>query len=266
MNAVAIFSGNGLQNGARHRPGYWAHALKFFGIKIIAELHPQRRITGIVLLIAIAEAALFGFSLTPPPYRLYLSFRVRSSPGDGIWHRPGRFLQGRRVTELLTAGLWAELHPRLRRPVNHPSAGAHWHAPDALMPCIAGLIAVVPMGVFIWTLAQVPPPSPADPPAIPRVPMDTAAVAVLSSLCPRTGGDRADEHAITVLRSIRSDYAAEIWSGLSGKKVKTPPRFTSSEMVVALIVMLANGLCFLIKDNRTALCAWGSAGAERRSL
>ena len=58
---------------------------------------------------------------------------------------------------------------------------------------------------------------------------------------------------ITVLRSIRSDYAAEIWSGLLGKEVQTPPQvFTSSEMVVALTVMLANGLCFLIKDNRRA--------------
>jgi hypothetical protein len=70
---------------------------------------------------------------------------------------------------------------------------------------------------------------------------------------------------ISLLRSIRSDYAAEIWTGLLGKEVKTPPEvYTSSEMVVALMVMLANGLCFLIKDNRKAFLvalAIGGLGA-----
>ncbi len=78
---------------------------KFFGIKIIAELHPQRRITGIVLLIAIAEAALFGFALTPPPYGFIFLF-ANGLPLGMVFGIVLAFLEGRRVTELLTAGLW----------------------------------------------------------------------------------------------------------------------------------------------------------------
>ena len=72
---------------------------------------------------------------------------------------------------------------------------------------------------------------------------------------------------ITVLRSIRSDYAAEIWSGLLGEKVATPPQvFTTSEIVVALMVMVANGLCFLIKDNRRAFFAGLAIGGFGTAL
>ena len=134
---------------------------KFFGIKIIAELHPQRRIAGIVLLIAIAEAALLGFALTPPPYSFVFLF-VNGLPLGMVFGMVLAFLEGRRVTELLTAGLCASF---ILADGAAKSLGAYllnWNVPDAWMPCIAGLIAVVPMAVFVWMLAQVPPPSPAD--------------------------------------------------------------------------------------------------------
>jgi hypothetical protein len=58
---------------------------------------------------------------------------------------------------------------------------------------------------------------------------------------------------ITVLRSMRSDYATELWSGLLGSSWKTQSEiFTTSETVVVLIVTLATGLCFLIRDSRKA--------------
>ena len=137
------------------------------------------------------------------------------------------------------------------------------------MPCIAGLIALVPMAVFVWMLAKVRPPSAAD-------------VAQRSARAPMDAHQRWQffrAHAlglialvvmfvlITVLRSIRSDYAAEIWSGLLGEKVATPPQvFTSSEIVVALMVMVGNGLCFLIKDNRRAFFAGLAIGGFGTAL
>ena len=227
---------------------------KFFGIKVIAELHPQRRIAGIILLIAIAEAALLGFALTPPPYSFVFLF-LNGLPLGMVFGMVLAFLEGRRVTELLTAGLCASF---ILADGAAKSLGAYllnWHLSEAWMPCIAGLIAVVPMTVFIWMLAQVPPPSLGD-------------VAQRSARAPMDAGERwrffwsyalgltallLMYMLITVLRSIRSDYAVEIWSGLLGEKAATPPQvFTSSEIVVALMVMLANGLCFLIRDNRRA--------------
>ena len=211
---------------------------KFFGIKVIAELTPQRRIGGIIALIAIAEVALLGFALTPPPYGFVFLF-VNGLPLGMVFGMVLAFLEGRRVTELLTAGLCASF---ILADGAAKSLGAYLlsrHVPDTWMPCIAGLTAVVPMGVFVWMLAQVPPPSPADvAQRSTRAPMDA---------CQRRRFFRAYAPGlvalvlmymlITVLRSVRSDYAVEIWSGLLGEQVKTPPQiFTSSEMVVALMV------------------------------
>jgi hypothetical protein len=65
---------------------------------------------------------------------------------------------------------------------------------------------------------------------------------------------------VTILRSVRADFALEIWRGLgtSGQ----PAVFTISEVCVALGVMLVNGLGVLILDNRRAFfVALGTCGA-----
>ena len=65
---------------------------------------------------------------------------------------------------------------------------------------------------------------------------------------------------ITVLRSIRADFAPEIWRGLGTSQ--QPSVFARSEMLVALGVMVVNGLSVLILDNRRAFfVALGTCGA-----
>jgi len=241
---------------------------KFLGIKFVAEITPQRRIAGIVLLILIAEAALLGFGLTPPPYNFIFLF-VNGLPLGMVFGMVLGFLEGRRVTELLSAGLCASF---ILADGAAKSLGAYllnWHVPDYWMPCLAGLIAVAPMAVFVWMLSQIRAPTPSDiAQRSVRVPMDarqrwrffrTYALGLVALVLMYT--------LITVLRSMRSDYAPEIWSGLLGEKVETPPQiFTSSEIVVALIVTLANGLCFLIKDTRRAFFVSLSTGGSGTAL
>jgi len=230
---------------------------KFLGIKIIAEINPQRRIAGIVVLISIAETALLGFALTPPPYNSVFLF-VNGLPLGMVFGMVLGFLEGRRVTELLSAGLCASF---IVADGAAKSLGAYllkWHVPDYWMPCIAGLIAVVPMAVFVWMLSQIPAPSQSDvAQRSERVPMDgRQRWRFFRAYAPGLTALVLMYVLITVLRSMRSDYAAEIWSGLLGEKVATPPEvYTSSETVVAFMVMLANGLCFLIKDSRKAFYA-----------
>lgn len=66
---------------------------------------------------------------------------------------------------------------------------------------------------------------------------------------------------ITVLRSVRADFAPEIWAGLGLSKQASG--FTESKMWVALGVVLANGTLVLVRNNRSAfliglgLCAAG---------
>jgi hypothetical protein len=136
--------------------------------------------------------------------------------------------------------------------------------PDAWMPSVAGLIASVPMAVFIAMLSQIRAPSAADVAQRSlRKPMNARQrwqfflkyATGLSSLL-------VMYMLITVLRNFRSDYAPEIWSGLLGEKIDTAPStFTLTETWVALAVMLANGLCFLIRDSRKAFYTALAIGA-----
>ena len=58
---------------------------------------------------------------------------------------------------------------------------------------------------------------------------------------------------VTVLRSIRADFAPQLWAGLG---VDVPPRlYTVSEFWVALGVIVVNGLAVLVRGNRRAVLA-----------
>jgi hypothetical protein len=120
------------------------------------------------------------------------------------------------------------------------------------MPSVAGLIFVAPLLIFVWMLQQIPAPDARD-------------VAARSERSPMTGADRlamirrhgvrllavvAAYMLMTVLRSIRADFAPEIWTGLGlGNQ---PAVFTQSETFVALGVIVANGALVLVRDNRRA--------------
>lgn len=55
---------------------------------------------------------------------------------------------------------------------------------------------------------------------------------------------------VTILRSLRADFAPELWAALGTKG--QPGIFTRSELWVALGVVEANGLLVLVRDNRRA--------------
>jgi hypothetical protein len=68
--------------------------------------------------------------------------------------------------------------------------------------------------------------------------------------------------AVTVARSIRADFAPELWRALGAEAA--PATFSRSEVLVALGVLAVNGLSVLIRDNRRAFFASlgvGGAGA-----
>jgi Family of unknown function (DUF5690) len=55
---------------------------------------------------------------------------------------------------------------------------------------------------------------------------------------------------ITILRSVRADFAPEIWKGLGISR--QPGVFALSEMAVAAGVILLNGSVVLVRGHRTA--------------
>jgi hypothetical protein len=226
-------------------------AAKFLGIKAIAELDPKRRVAMLLALIAAAEAALAGFALTPAPWNVAWLFLNGLSLGMVFGLVLG-FLEGRRQTEALAAALCtsfivadgvtksvgAELLAR--------GVGEFW------MPAAAGLLFTAPLLVFAWMLSRIPPPTPLD-------------VAARSERAPMNRADRraffrrygaglslivAMYLLVTILRSVRSDFAPEIWKGL-GVEVR-PGVYAWLEIAVALGVLALNGSAVFIANNRQA--------------
>lgn len=224
---------------------------KFIGIKIIAEMRPSRRAAVLLSLIGAAELALLGFGLTPAPYNAAWLFVNGLSLGLVFGLVLG-FVEGRRMTELFVAGLCASF---ILADGFTKSVGATLLArgvAERWMPFGAGLVFLLPLVVFVWMLAQIPPPTVDDENArSTRTPMSGAErLAMVRRHGVRLFGVVLAYLLITVLRSVRADFAPEIWAGLGlGRQ---PAIFTQSELWVTLGVVLLNGAVVLLHDNRRA--------------
>lgn len=225
---------------------------KFIGIKVISEMPSRYRAVSIVGLIAVAEFALFLFAVTPPPYNFVWLF-VNGLPLGMVFGLVLGFLEGRQATEAMTAGLCASfiLSSGVVKSVGRSliqvyDVSVWW------MPFLSGLIFAVPLLFFVWLLDQIPPPSNED-------------ELLRSKRSPMNHSQRRAffrRHGIgltglliiyvllTVIRSIRDDFAVEIWQDLGVSD--QPDVFARSEFWVMLGVIVISGLTMLIRDNRFA--------------
>jgi hypothetical protein len=224
---------------------------KFLGIKVVAEVRPQRRAALLLGLVAAAEVALLGFALTPAPWNLVWLF-CNGLPLGIVFGLVLRFLEGRRQTEALAAGLCCSFIVA-DGVVKSVGAGLlKAGVSESWMPVLAGLIFVPPLLLFTWMLTRIPQPSPAD-------------VAARSERPSMDGAERwamFRRHAtgltllvlvyllVTILRSVRADFAREIWLGLQGSV--EPANFAMSEAEVAAAVTVLCGSAVWIGDNRRA--------------
>jgi hypothetical protein len=228
---------------------------KFLGIKFVAEVKPQQRVVFLLGLIACAEVALLLFGLTPAPFNCVWLF-VNGLPLGMVFGLVLGFLEGRRHTEALAAGLCASF---ILADGVTKSAGAYFlkaGVSESWMPFSVGLLFVPPLLVFVWMLAQIPGPSLRD-------------IAARSERTAMSGAERWGFFRryfvgltlvvlvfllITVLRSVRADFAPEIWAGLL--QVSVPPEvFSQSETVVAAGVLLLTGSTVFIRGHQRAFFA-----------
>ena len=224
---------------------------KFIGIKVIAEMAPGRRAITLLGLIGIAEAALLLFGLVPPPWGI-LCLCLNGLSLGMVFGLVLGFLEGRKMTEVFVAGLCASF---ILADGFTKSAGAwllQMGVNQQWMPFGTGLLFLLPQLIFVWMLHQIPPPLAADVVArSARAPMNRAERwAMFRRYAPGLAGITVAYLLITVLRSMRADFAPEIWAAL-GVKVGAGT-FTRSEMFVALGVLTVNGLIVLVPDNRQA--------------
>lgn len=224
---------------------------KFIGIKVLSEMPANRRAIAIVGLILFAQLALLGFALVPAPYNLICLF-LNGLPLGMIFGLVLSYLEGRTQTEALAAGLCTSFiladgfTKSVGKSLLDVGVSQFW------MPAAVGAIFLLPLLGFVWMLKQVGIPSSSD-------------IAARSERLPLTAPQRREffvKYApglipillmfflVTVVRSVRSDFAPEIWTSLG---VATKPSiFSYSEMWVGLGVTLANGAAVLVSDNYRA--------------
>jgi hypothetical protein len=224
---------------------------KFIGIKVVAEMTVERRARTLLGLILVAELALLGFALTPATWAAGWLF-VNGLMLGMVFGLVLGFVEGRRLTEMFVAGLCASfiLADGFTKTVGGWLLAAQ--VPDQWMPFIAGLIFLVPLGLFVWMLRQIPAPDGRDEEArTARVPMTGAErMAMVRRHWAGLSGILVAYLLVNVVRSVRADFAPEIWKGLgfSGR----PEIFTLSELWIGVGVALATGAVVLVKNNRTA--------------
>ncbi len=224
---------------------------KFMGIKVISEMRATARARVLLMLIGISEVALILFGLTPRPWNAVFMF-LNGVPLGMVFGLVMGFLEGRRVSEALSAGLCASF---ILADGATKSVGA-WLLNAGIaedwMPAAAGALFVVPLLLAVSVLVKTPPPSEQDiTERAERVQMGRddrwlmmrqfgtglAAIVLMYLL-------------VTILRSLRADFATEIWKGLG--EPAAPSTFTTSEILVALGVLIVNGCLVLVHNNRMA--------------
>lgn len=229
-------------------------ASKFLGIKIVSEMPPERRALAIVACVGVSELALVLFGLTPAPWAA-LFLVLNGLPLGMVWGLVFGFLEGRRVSDLLGAGLCSSfiVASGFMKTVGKLTLG--WGVPEVWMPAVTGALFFPPLLFFVWMLAQIPPPS-VDDEALRtrRAPMDRAArraffLANAGGLVTLVVG----YVVLTAYRDFRDNFAREIWDAVG--YADQPAILTTAEIPVAIGALVAVAVMMGIRNNRAALLA-----------
>jgi hypothetical protein len=227
-------------------------ASKFLGIKIVSELSPARRAGAILVLIGASELALLLFAIIPSPWSA-LALVLNGLPLGMIWGLVFGFLEGRKVSDLLGAGLCVSFIVSS----GFVKTVGKWvmasGVSEAWMPFVVGLMFYPPLVLFVALLAQIPPPTAEDEALrTKRLPMDAASRrAFFAAYAPGLVALVGLYVLLTAYRDFRDNFAREIWDALGF--AGAPEILTTAELPVALGALIAVAAIVFVKDNRQAL-------------
>jgi MFS family permease len=225
---------------------------KFIGIKVVSEMYGRNRLQGILTLALLACTAWLGFGLVSAPYNIIFLFLNGLPLGMG-WGLVFSYLEGRRTTEVLGAGLSISF---IFSAGFVKTVGSwvmlHWGLSEFWMPLIVSLLFFFPFLIFLYFLDQLPPPSQ----------LDEAQRTKRQAMNGRERIAFFGQYALglilliftylllTVFRDFRDNFSAEIWQALGVQNASS--LFTLTEVPIALIVMLVISALMFISDNALA--------------
>jgi MFS family permease len=228
---------------------------KFIGIKVVSEMTPGRRGGSILLLIGISWLGLLAFGLLPYPYN-FIALFLNGLPLGMIWGIVFSFLEGRRYTELLGAGLCTSFIVSSgfvkavgKWLMDHHGVTEFW------MPFFTGLLFVPGLLLGVWLLVQIPPPTAEDKAnRTERVPMDRAQRRrFFATFAPGIILMVGIYIALTIFRDVRDNFAVELWAALGYGD--SPEILVTAELPIAVTVLVIVGAMMFIRNNRRAFYA-----------
>ena len=224
---------------------------KFIGIKIISEMSPRNRPLSIVVLIGFSWLALLIFNAVPTEWKPFCLF-LNGLPLGLIWGIVFSFLEGRRMTEALGAGLAVSfiVSSGVVKTVGK-TLMLHYGFSEFQMPFITGALFIIPLLISVLMLSQIPPPSVQDVEnRSPRQPMTSAQRRALFQkysfgiVCLTLF-----YFVLTAFRDFRDNFIVELWQSLG---YNNPEILTTAELPVALCVLIIVASTVFIKNNAVA--------------
>lgn len=228
---------------------------KFIGIKIISELKPNNRIKLFLSFLLIALLALLGLSQSSPSWSPLWMF-INGIPLGMIWGIVFSFCEGRRSTEILTVILASNflIASGLAKSIGHflLKNGIS----EFQMPFLVGTMTIPVLVLVVWMLSKIPPPTPEE----------------QEHRSSRPAMGKAERRALlkthwmsislfvlfyillTTIRDIRDNYAVELWASMDYSESSSV--LISSELPIALVILIALGLLYRINDHYKALLTY----------
>ncbi len=226
---------------------------KFIGIRLVSETPARRRAWTLLVLIGFAELALVAFGLLPPAGKVVAMF-FNGLPLGAVWGLVFGFLEGRRTTELLGAGLSTSYIVASGIVKSIGLALIDAGVPEGWMPAATGALFLPLFLLAVLALAKLPPPSRADVEArtLRDVMHGDDRRSFFRRFAPGLVALTGLYVFLTAYRDFRDNFAADVFAQLG---VLDASVFAKTESLVAVCVLALLAAVFLIKDNRRALLA-----------
>jgi MFS family permease len=224
-------------------------AAKFVGIRVIAELKPSARYRGILWMTGIGGVSWLFFAIVPPPWNI-IFLATNGFPLGMVWGMVFGYLEGRRVTEVLGAGLSVSF---IFSSGLCKSIGGYlmrdWNVSEMWMPFVTCCLFFIPLVVFLALLDKIPPPSQADVESrTERHPMNyESRVAFWRKFAPGIVLFVLAYMLLTIFREFRENFSAEVWKTLGYGN--SPKVFTATETPVSILVLAVMGSLMFIRNN-----------------
>ena len=225
---------------------------KGLGIKYVSEMFPEKRSRNLLIMISLSLICYLFFALTSAPYNLFFIF-LASLPLGMVYGTILGFLEGRKTTDLLVAVLTASF---IMGSGFAKSIGK-WvmtslEVSQFWMPFVACAIMIVPFGICVWLMGQIPPPTNEDKESrTERKPMQKAdRKAFIKEFALSMTIFVISYVLLTTFREFRDNFTPEIWKLLGYGN--NSAIFTQTETPIAIIVLLMMASMRWVQNNYKA--------------